>query len=167
MNCSRILKNIRILLLSGVFLVLPCSWIMAGNMPQFSLSDVTTGETVESNAYNGKILLVNFWATWCPPCREELPSLKSLQEKYGDKGFSVLGVSIDKGGSKMVARFVRKIRLNYPVVLGNSSLGKEFGGFFGVPASFLIDRSGMVVKSYAGYVSHEQLEEDIQKILTR
>ena len=167
MNWSRIQKKIRILLLSAVVLVLPCSWVMAGNMPQFSLSDVTTGETVESSAYNGKVLLVNFWATWCPPCREELPSLKSLQEKYGDEGFSVLGVSIDKGGSKMVSRFVRKTQLNYPVVLGDSSLGKGFGGFFGVPASFLVDRSGMVVKSYAGYVSHEQLEEDIQKILTR
>ena len=167
MNWSRIQKKFRILVLSAACLVLPCSLVMAGNMPQFSLSEVTTGEVVASSAYQGKIVLVNFWATWCPPCREELPSLKSLQEKYGDEGFSVLGVSIDKGGKKIVSRFVRKMEINYPVVLADSSLGKGFGGFFGVPASFLIDRSGTVVKSYTGYVSHEQFEEDIQKILKR
>ena len=167
MNWSRIQKNFRIVVLSAVCLLLPCSLVMAGNMPQFSLSEVTTGEVVKSSAYEGEIVLVNFWATWCPPCREELPSLKTLQEKYGDKGFSVLGVSIDKGGAEKVSRFVRKMQINYPIVLGDSSLGEDFGGFFGVPASFLIDRSGMVVKSYAGYVSHEQFEEDIQKMLTR
>lgn len=137
----------------------------AKKMPSFSEKAIGSGETINSNDLIGKVLLINFWATWCPPCREEIPVFKKFQTEYGPKGFSVIGVSIDQGGSRVVEKFVKKMKMNYPVFIGGSKLTREFGGVIGIPASFLVDRDGNLVNRYDGFVSEEILRRDLEKQL--
>lgn len=134
-------------------------------MPRFVLSSVTDGKAIDSNTYKGKALLINFWATWCPPCRKEIPSLIELQEKHGAKGFSVIGISTDQGGSSLVAKFAQKMQINYPVVISDNDTPRNFGNILGIPTSFLVDKEGNVRKRYDGYVDHETLERDLLQIL--
>ncbi len=145
--------------------------LMAGNvsaakkMPAFSLSNAVTGATVNSSDFSGKTLLVTFFATWCPPCMQEVPSLIELQEAYGKKGFSVVGLSVDQSGAKVVRRLIQRRSINYPVLMAESSTARDFGGVVGIPTSFLVNRKGVVVKKYPGYVPHKILENDIRKIM--
>ncbi|MDH3348098.1 MAG: TlpA family protein disulfide reductase [Desulfobulbaceae bacterium] len=134
-------------------------------MPAFSLQEVVEGKKVTSEEFKGKTLLVTFFATWCPPCRQEIPSLIKLHEKYGAKNFSVLAFSIDQGGAKVVSRLVRQEKVNYPVLMSDQETVSGFGGIAGVPTSFLVNEKGNVVKSYVGYVSHGVLAHDIELIL--
>jgi cytochrome c biogenesis protein CcmG/thiol:disulfide interchange protein DsbE len=134
-------------------------------MPRFVLPSATDGKAVDSNTFKGKVLLVNFWATWCPPCRKEIPSLVALQGKYAAKGFSVIGISTDQGGSSLVAKFARKMNVNYPVVISDNETPRNFGNILGIPTSFLVDRGGNVRKRYDGYVDSETLERDLLQIL--
>lgn len=155
------------LLLAGFFVLIIFSQpvMAATKMPAFSLSDVVTGETVDSEIFSGKTLLVTFFATWCPPCLQEVPDLIRLQKKYAEKGFSVVALSVDEGGPKVVRKLVERRSINYPVLMADRSTAKKFGGFVGIPTSFLINSSGTVVKKYPGYVHHMILENDIKKIL--
>ncbi len=134
-------------------------------MPSFSLPSVTDDGVVDSSHHQGKILLINFWATWCGPCREEIPSLIRLQDKFKPKGFSVIGISMDDGSRRLVRRFVEKTGINYPVAMGNSKTARAFGGVFGIPQSFLVNREGLIVKSYMGLVEPEVLERDIAALI--
>ena len=135
------------------------------SMPEFSLPSAVDGKTVNSAAFKGKVLLVTFFATWCPPCRQEIPTLKKLQEELGPQGFSVLGLSVDEGGAKIVAKLVKQEKINYPVLMANRSTADNFGGIAGIPTSFLINRQGHVVKKYPGYIPHKLLERDIKAFL--
>jgi len=137
----------------------------ASQMPHFALPSVEDGATIDSNSYKGKVLLINFWATWCPPCRKEIPSLIELQKEFGPKGFSVIGISTDEGGSALVAKFTKKMEINYPVVMGDTKTPMAFGGIIGIPSSFLVNRQGTVVKRYDGYVDHETLVTDIKSVM--
>lgn len=145
--------------------------LLAGNssaaqkMPQFAEKNIIDGAVVKSEDFKGKVLLVNFWATWCPPCRKEIPSLINLQDKNGDKGFSVLGISMDEGGKRLVKKFVSKINLNYPVIIGDAKIARGFGGVIGIPVTFLVDREGNLVKRFDGYVSEKVLERELEKML--
>lgn len=134
-------------------------------MPDFSEKDITSDGIVDSNNLAGKVLLINFWATWCPPCRKEIPALMRIQEEYQDKGFSVIGISMDEGGRKIVSKFVKKLEMNYPVFIGNAKLGRNFGGVMGIPVSFLVDRQGNVVKRLDGYISEKVLIREVEKLL--
>ncbi len=134
-------------------------------MPQFSLSSAVSGQTVSSVAFKGKVLLVTFFATWCPPCRHEIPNLIQLNKKFGPQGFSVIGLSVDQGGSGIVAKLVKKENINYPVLMSTRSTARDFGGIVGIPTSFLVNRAGNVVKRYPGYTSRALLEKDIQSVL--
>ena len=134
-------------------------------MPAFSLEEVVEGKKVTSEEFKGKTLLVTFFATWCPPCRQEIPSLIKLHKEYGAKNFSVLAFSIDQGGAKVVSRLVRQEKVNYPVLMSDQETVSGFGGIAGVPTSFLVNDKGNVVKSYVGYVSHGVLAHDIELIL--
>ena len=136
-----------------------------GTMPEFSLKSVTDGHEMTSADFKGKALLVTFFATWCPPCRQEIPSLKKLQEKYTGKGFSVIGLSMDENGPGVVAKLVAKENINYPVLMTDSKIKKSFGGIVGIPTSFLIDREGKIIKRYPGYVPFSMLEKDVKSIL--
>jgi len=137
----------------------------AVSMPAFSLPDVVSGKTVSSEEFKGKGLLVVFFATWCPPCRQEIPTLIKLQNDYRNKGFSVIGLSVDEGGPKIVAQLVKKTKINYPVLMADRSTAGNFGGITGVPTAFLVNRKGHVVKKYPGAVPHAILERDIKEVL--
>jgi len=137
----------------------------AKKMPDFSGKTVNDQGKFESSSLAGKVVLVNFWATWCPPCRKEIPSLLKLQEKYGVQGFAVVGVSMDEGGAKLVAKFLDKQKVNYPVIIGDADLARGFGGVIGVPATFLVDRKGELVRRYDGYATENELREEIEKLL--
>ncbi|MEN8141984.1 MAG: TlpA disulfide reductase family protein [Thermodesulfobacteriota bacterium] len=137
----------------------------AKKMPGFSEKNIIDGAVVSSEDFKGKVVLVNFWATWCPPCRKEIPYLMKLQEKYGQKDFTVLGISMDEGGRRFVKKFVNKLGVNYPVIIGGSKLARGFGGVIGIPVTFLVDRDGNLVKRLDGYVSERVLEKELAKVL--
>ncbi len=137
----------------------------AVKMPSFALPDAANGKVVKSDEYRGKALLVTFFATWCPPCRQEIPALKKLHEELGPKGFSVVALSVDEGGPKVVNKLIKQEKINYPVLMADRSTASDFGGIAGIPTSFLINKQGNVVKKYPGYVPHSLLERDIKMIL--
>ncbi len=139
--------------------------IAASKMPSFVLPDVVTGEDVDSKQFFGKTLLVTFFATWCPPCMQEVPALIKLQTDYEGKGFSVVALSVDESGPRIVRKLVEKRSINYPVLMAGGSTARDFGGVVGIPTSFLINSKGTVVKKYPGYVPHVVLENDIKKIM--
>lgn len=124
--------------------------------------------------YDGKVVLVNFWATWCDPCREEIPWLIDMQQKYGSKGFTVLGIAMDEEGKSVVAPFVAKEQfdvnghksaMSYPIVLGNDDIAEKFGGLLGYPTSILISRDGKQVKRITGLISYEEISHAIESQL--
>jgi thiol-disulfide isomerase/thioredoxin len=141
--------------------------------PDFTLKDLEDHD-VSLSQFKGKVVLVNFWATWCGPCRIEIPWLIELQEKYAARGFTVLGVAMDEEGKSAVAPFVQKERfkvggtsqsMNYPVVLGNDATADKFGGLVGFPTSVLISKDGRVVKHVDGLVSYNEIDEAIRSQL--
>jgi len=141
--------------------------------PVMFLKDLQ-GNDVSLADYRGKVVLVNFWATWCGPCRVEIPWLIEFQQKYGPRGFTVLGVAMDDDGKKAVEPWVKKERfeingqpavMNYPILLGNDALAEKFGGIIGLPTSMLISRDGKKVKTIVGLVNHEDMVKAIESQL--
>ena len=134
-------------------------------MPSFALASAVDGKTVESGSFAGKALLVTFFATWCPPCLQEIPSLVELQQEFAAEGFSVVAMSVDQGGSAQVAKLVEQQAINYPVLMADAETAENFGGVYGIPVSFLVNKSGTVVKRYNGLVSHAVLAKDIRSVI--
>ncbi len=141
--------------------------------PEFTLKDLEDHD-VSISQFKGKVVLLNFWATWCGPCRIEIPWLIQLQSKYAEQGFTVLGVAMDEEGKSAVALFVQKERfrvsgtprsMNYPIVLGNDATADKFGGLLGFPTSVLISKDGRVVKRVDGLVSYDEIDKAIQSQL--
>lgn len=139
--------------------------LAAARMPDFALKSVMDGSVVESSSFQGKVLLITFFATWCPPCIEEIPTLKALHEELAKEGFSVVGLSVDQGGPGEVVKMVKKNGIPYPVLMADEKVMQDFGGVYGIPVSFLVSSSGNVVKKYPGYVPGKVLEKDIKSIL--
>jgi peroxiredoxin len=150
------------LVLTGLWPVTPQA---ATQMPSFALESVHDGKIIESDSFRGKVLLLTFFATWCPPCAEEVPVLVKLQDELSKAGFSVVGLSVDQQGAAIVAEFAEKRAINYPVLLAEPQTTEDFGGVYGIPVAFLVNKSGNVVKKYTGYVQHELLERDIRSLL--
>jgi thiol-disulfide isomerase/thioredoxin len=146
----------------------------AGNpAPDVTLKDLD-GRDISLAQYKGKVVLVNFWATWCDPCRFEIPWLIDMQQKYGAKGFTVLGVAMDDEGQKVVAPFVQKERFDvggakspmiYPILIGNDAAADKFGGLLGYPTSVLIGRDGKQIKRITGLISYEEISKAIESQL--
>lgn len=134
-------------------------------MPDFSLPSALDGETMKSEELKGKVLLITFFATWCPPCRKEIPTLVKLQKNFGPEGFSVIGMSVDEKGPKVVIKMIEKTKINYPVLMAKGKTARAFGGVVGIPTSFLVDREGNIVKRYTGYITEEELEGDLKSYL--
>lgn len=134
-------------------------------MPKFTLESVVDGSKVSSEVFSGKALLVTFFATWCPPCIEEIPTLINLHKTYGPDGFSVVALSVDQAGASEVKKMIDKRSINYPVLMADSQTMQNFGGVYGIPVSFLVNKKGNVVKKYTGYVAAQVLEKDIKSIL--
>jgi thiol-disulfide isomerase/thioredoxin len=131
----------------------------------FALTSALDGTIVDSNEYAGKVRLINFFATWCPPCKEEIPSLIELQKDYGPEGFSVIGLSVDQGDRQQVKAFARKMGINYPVLMADEAVIKGFGGVSGIPVSFLVGRDDVLLQRYFGFVDRELIEGDIKNAL--
>jgi peroxiredoxin len=136
----------------------------ATQMPTFKLEDVVTGKTVKSSSFDGKSLLVVFFATWCPPCVQEIPNLIQLHNDYQSDGFSVVAISVDQE-KKVVQKMVDKKAINYPVMMADDSVTRDFGGVYGIPTSFLVSSKGTVLKKYSGYVPHSVLVKDLEQII--
>jgi peroxiredoxin len=153
------------IILIAVFFFSTGSLSATSKMPAFSLAEVTDGKTVDSQEFQGKALLVTFFATWCPPCMEEVPTLIKLQKEFAKDGFSVIGLSVDEGGPGVVVRLIRKQGINYPVVMADGGTIRDFGGVYGIPMTFLVNRNGNVVKKYTGDVPHSVLAKDIKSVM--
>jgi peroxiredoxin len=132
--------------------------------PSWELQDVD-GKTVRSADFAGKVIVLDFWATWCPPCRGEIPGFIALQNKYAAQGFTVVGVSVDEAGLKTVKGFVEKKGINYPVVLTDSKIVEAYGGIDGLPTTFIIDRGGHIVKQHLGFTAQAEIENEIKPLL--
>jgi peroxiredoxin len=153
------------LALFGTSLTTPSPGMAAVAMPAFALPSVVDGKVVSSDSFKNQVLLVIFFATWCPPCRQEIPTLMELHRQYEARGFSVIGLSVDEGGPRIVARLVKQEKINYPVLMADRATARAFGGIAGIPTSFLVNRKGHVVKKYPGYVPHDLLARDIEAVL--
>lgn len=131
--------------------------------PDFSLEDLA-GNVFRLSDTEGQVRLVDFWATWCAPCREEIPMFKDLHERYGDQGFSMVAVSMDDG-PKIVREFVEEYEIPYVNLLGTEQVADDFGGVPGLPTAFLLDRDGRIVKQYFGAKPPKMLEKQIRELL--
>ncbi len=135
-------------------------------MPTFSLPKAIDGTFIQSAEFQGQAILVTFFATWCPPCRQEIPALKALQEKYSKQKFTVLALSIDKKGPSVVNKLIEIENINYPVLMADKVTAQKFGEIIGIPKFFLINKNGYIIKDYPpGFVSPSLLEKDIKSVL--
>src|SRR5215510_6608933 len=118
--------------------------------PQFSLANLE-GKQVSLKDFANKVIVVDFWATWCGPCREEIPHFNKLYEDYRGKGFEIVGISMDTEGPETIKKFAKDLRMEYTLVIGNDDVAQDFGGVVGLPTTFIIDRKGNIVKKYRGF----------------
>ena len=133
------------------------------NAPDFTRADLT-GKSIALRAYRGKLVLLNFWATWCGPCLSEIPRFAAWQRHYGPAGLQILGVSMDDDPAPVRTAY-RKFNLSYPVVMGDAALGEQFGGVLGLPFSYLIDPRGRIVDRFEGEPDLKRMEMRIQALL--
>jgi peroxiredoxin len=132
--------------------------------PDFSLASLD-GKTLKLSDFHGKAVLLNFWATWCEPCKIEMPWFVELQKKYEAQGFTVLGVAMDDASPSEIADFAKKMGVNYPIVIGKEAVGDQYGGIPYLPSTFYIDRDGKVIQRVFGLVSRSEIETNIQKAM--
>jgi cytochrome c biogenesis protein CcmG/thiol:disulfide interchange protein DsbE len=133
-----------------------------GAAPSFSLSDLG-GRSVSLADFRGKVVVLDFWATWCPPCKREIPDFISLQKQYGPEGLQIVGIALDE--PEKVHAFARQNEMNYPVLLGTDDVAMRYGGIEGIPTTFIIDRGGRIVNRLEGYRPRSVFEEEIRKLL--
>jgi peroxiredoxin len=132
--------------------------------PEFALQD-EHGKTVRLSDYKGKVVILDFWATWCGPCKIEIPWFIEMQRKYKDKGFTVIGVSMDEGGWQEVRPFVEEMKMNYPVLIGNDDTAAAFGGVDVLPTTLIIDKQGRIIATHQGLTSKDEFEKAIESLL--
>lgn len=132
--------------------------------PNFSLRDAD-GKSVQLSDYRGKVVLLNFWATWCGPCRIEIPWFVDFERQYKDRGFAVIGVSMDEEGWSAIKPFTSEVGVNYRILLGDSSIAEKYGGVDSLPTTFLIDREGRIVSTHIGLVGRSKYENEIKQLL--
>lgn len=147
----------------------------SGTAPAWTMSDFD-GRPVAATNFAGQVVLLNFWATWCPPCLEEIPEFKSFQAAHANEGFTVVGAAVDEGGAATVKPFAQRHQLNYPVLLAGPEVQRLFGGLpldptrpagFPLPSTFLIGRDGRLVAHYLGALSRAELDKVILPLLAR
>lgn len=132
--------------------------------PDFTLKTLD-GKDVQLSSLRGKAVLLNFWATWCEPCKIEMPWLVDLQKKYRPQGLEIVGVAMDDSGEKTIADFAHKMQVNYTVLVGSEKVAQMYGGLDGLPTSFFLGRDGKVVDTALGLVSESTIEDAIKKSL--
>jgi peroxiredoxin len=132
--------------------------------PDFTLSDAR-GAAVRLSDYKGKVVVLNFWATWCGPCKVEIPWFIEFENTYKDRGVAVLGVSMDDDGWKAVKPYIEQKKMNYRVVIGDDALAQQYGGVDSLPTTFLIDHDGKIARSYMGLVAKSTYKKEIEELL--
>ncbi len=133
--------------------------------PDFSLTDLG-GRTANLSELQGKVVLLDFWATWCVSCEKEVPELKAIYSDFKDRGFSLVAIACDEGGPEVVARFAAENKLPYPVVFSDDETMKNYK-IFGLPTKFLIDSDGNVFRKYLANTTKEEITADIKTLLAR
>jgi len=142
-------------------------------MPSVAIKDLNDRD-VTLDQYKGQVVLVNFWATWCEPCKIEIPWMIEFQKKYSPRGFTILGVSMDEEGKKAIVPFLEKERfdvngtkepMSYKILIGNDDAADKFGGLFGYPTSILISRDGKQIKRITGIISEDEMNKAIESQL--
>jgi peroxiredoxin len=136
----------------------------SGIAPDFTLQSLD-GKTVRLSDFRGKPVVLNFWATWCGPCKIEMPWFVDLQKQYGPAGLQFLGVAMDDASTKDIAEFAESMKVNYPILIGKDTVGDAYGGVQFLPETFFIDRDGKVVDKVFGLKGRGEIEDAIKKIL--
>jgi peroxiredoxin len=130
----------------------------------FALKDMR-GKTVKLTDFKGKAVVLNFWATWCGPCKKEIPDLISLYNEYKKKGVVILGIALDDKGVEVVKPFVERNKISYPVLIGGGEVVEAYGGFSAIPTTFFIDKNGMIQNYLTGMQAKGGFEREIQNLL--
>jgi peroxiredoxin len=132
--------------------------------PDFSLESLD-GKTMRLSDLRGKAVLLNFWATWCGPCKIEMPWFVDLQNQYGSQGLQIVGVAMDDASKEDIGKFAKDMGVNYPILIGKESVGDQYGGVPALPESFLIGRDGKIVEKIIGLEGKAEIEDAIKKAL--
>lgn len=132
--------------------------------PDFNLKDAN-GTQVKLSDYRGKVVLLNFWATWCGPCKMEIPWFMEFEQKFKDQGFAVLGVSMDEDGWDAVKPYIQNHKINYRILMGDDAVGNLYGGIDSLPSTFIIDRDGRVASAHIGLVGKKDYEQEIEHLV--
>ncbi len=132
--------------------------------PDFALQDAN-GDSVKLSSLRGKVVLLNFWATWCGPCQMEIPWFVGFEQQYRSKGLEVVGVSMDEDGWKVIKPYLKSHNVNYRVLLGNDAVTQLYGGVDSLPTTFLVDREGRIAKVHVGLAGKNEYQEEIQQLL--
>ena len=141
----------------------PAQNLLNKRAPDFTRQDLH-GHTVRLAGFRGKVVLLNFWATWCAPCQVEMPIFAAWQRQYGPQGLQVIGISMDDD-TAAARKLVLRLRLDYPVAMGDARLGLRYGGVLGLPLSFLIDRNGVVRARFQGETDAKAIESQVRELL--
>ncbi len=136
---------------------------VTGAAPAFTLTDIN-GQQVSLADFRGKVVVLDFWATWCPPCRREIPDFIDLQKQYGSQEVQIVGIALDEPDK--VKSFARDMKMNYPVLLGTPDIAMRYGGIDGIPTTFVIDRKGMIANRFEGFRPADVFDREIRKLLS-
>ena len=162
------MKRLAFLIIGLIFVFALAYNVTAQNIgstaPQFTLKDIN-GKNVSLNDYKGKVIILDFWATWCPPRREEIPDFIALQNEYGKKGLQIIGISVDRDGIKSVKPFYENMKMNYPVLLTDGNVESNYGDIRAIPTTFIVDKKGSIAKKYIGFQPKAVFEKDIKELL--
>ena len=130
--------------------------------PDFALPSVS-GDTVRLSDFSGKVVILDFWATWCNPCRQEIPGFIRIYNDYKDKGVVIIGIALDE--PEKVRKFTEDYRVNYPVLLGTREVAQKYGGIMGIPTTFILDREHRIRKKVVGWRSESFFRQELDKLL--
>jgi len=131
--------------------------------PDFTLLQLD-GQPLRLSDFHGKVVLIDFWASWCVPCREETPHFVQLQNKYGNRGLEIIGISMDDD-AEPARKFSEEFHMNYPIVMGNAKIGEAYGGVLGVPIAFLVDRHGRIAAKHTGATDQAVFDREVRLLL--